>query len=110
MELQVQLQDSEVQFNSLLIESRDTELQEIQESMLQVNEIFRDLGTLVNEQSYLLDNIESHVDSVAVSVENANGELRSAAKYQASRNSWKCWIFLFLLVIVLILALVIYFK
>jgi hypothetical protein len=42
--------DNQVEFNEVLIQEREQDLQGIESSVAQVNEIFRDLGTLVHEQ------------------------------------------------------------
>jgi syntaxin 7 len=46
--------DNEVEYNEALIEEREEELRNIERSIVEVNEIFRDLGTIVNEQQYML--------------------------------------------------------
>jgi hypothetical protein len=44
------LDDSEIAFNEALIEEREAEIQGIEQGILELNEIFRDLGTIVTEQ------------------------------------------------------------
>jgi syntaxin 7 len=53
----------------------------------------------------MLDNIESNVASVAINVENATGELRTARKYQLSTRSRLCWFLMIALVVLFILIL-----
>ncbi|KAL2918024.1 hypothetical protein HK105_202438 [Polyrhizophydium stewartii] len=95
---QLRVLDAEVEFNEALIAEREQDLVGIEQSIQEVNEIFRDLGTLVNQQQHLLDNIETNVDSVAINVEGAHSELRTANGYQERRQSFMCWIFIALLV------------
>ncbi len=52
--LQVQGLDSEIEYNESLIAEREDDIKEIEKSIVEVNEIFRDLGTMVNEQQYML--------------------------------------------------------
>jgi len=52
-ELQV-LDNSEIEFNEQLIAEREEEIQGIEQGILELNEIFRDLGTIVTEQGSLL--------------------------------------------------------
>ncbi|GAA5811654.1 hypothetical protein MFLAVUS_005095 [Mucor flavus] len=49
---QVQLEalDSEIEYNELLISEREGEIQNIEQGISELNEIFRDMGMLVNEQ------------------------------------------------------------
>jgi len=48
------LDNSEIAFNEQLIEERETEIQGIEQGIVELNEIFRDLGNIVTEQGYLL--------------------------------------------------------
>jgi t-SNARE complex subunit (syntaxin) len=57
---QIQLLDnSEVEFNEHLIEEREQEIQGIEQGIVELNEIFRDLGTIVAEQGSLLGSFRS---------------------------------------------------
>lgn len=49
---QVQLEalDHEIEYNELLISEREGEIQNIEQGITELNEIFRDMGMLVNEQ------------------------------------------------------------
>lgn len=108
-----------LEINERIIAEREEDLMGLEQSIAEVNEIFRDLGTLVNEQQYLLgtwffeteflkqplDNIESNVNNVTVNMEGAAGELRQASNYQDSTGRKYMWIFLILLVVFLIVLL-----
>lgn len=48
--MQLQALDNEIEYNEALITEREGEIQEIEQGITELNEIFRDLGTLVNEQ------------------------------------------------------------
>lgn len=51
----IQLLDhSEVAFNEQLIEEREQEIQGIEQGIVELNEIFRDLGTIITEQGSLI--------------------------------------------------------
>jgi syntaxin 7 len=50
LQSQVVKLDNQIEFNEVLIQEREQDLQGIESSVAQVNEIFRDLGTLVHEQ------------------------------------------------------------
>ncbi|KAJ3327528.1 hypothetical protein HDU76_011635 [Blyttiomyces sp. JEL0837] len=104
---QLQTLDNEIEYNESLIQEREEDLRNIERSIVEVNEIFRDLGTLVHEQGYMLDNIESNVGSVAINMENATGELRTAARYQKMSQNKMCCLFIILGVIGVIVVLVI---
>ena len=51
----IQLLDhAEVEFNEQLIEEREQEIQGIEQGIIELNEIFRDLGSIVMEQGSLI--------------------------------------------------------
>lgn len=104
--------DSQIIINERIIQERDQDLEGLERSILEVNEIFRDLGTIVHDQQYLLgnnlliDNIESNVNTVSINVELGAGELGAASRYQTATGKKYCWIFLILLIIIIIVFLV----
>ncbi|ORX84005.1 t-SNARE [Basidiobolus meristosporus CBS 931.73] len=104
--LQLESLDNDIEFNENLIAEREVEIREIEQGITELNEIFRDLGTIVNEQQSLLDNIESNVTSMAVHVRNAAEELGSAATYQKkARNKLCCLLLIFAVIAVVIVLL-----
>lgn len=52
--MQAQLVDGHLRNNEHLILERDADIRDIEQSIHQVNEIFRDLGTIVHEQQFLV--------------------------------------------------------
>ena len=46
--------DSELEYQEQLIQEREGEIEEIERGVLELNEIFRDLGTIVTEQQSML--------------------------------------------------------
>jgi syntaxin 7 len=48
--IQIEALDNEIEFNETLISEREGEIQGIEQGITELNEIFRDLGMLVNEQ------------------------------------------------------------
>ena len=51
---------------------------------MDVNQIFRDLGTMVHEQGDMIDSIEANVENAQVHVSQAGVELSRARQYQVS--------------------------
>lgn len=97
--------DSQIELNEKIIAEREEDLVGLEKSIAEVNEIFRDFGTLVNEQQYLLDNIENNVNNVSIHMQGATSELRQASNYQNSTGKTYLWVFLILLVIAAIVIL-----
>ncbi|KAG2118522.1 t-SNARE [Suillus cothurnatus] len=86
--------------------SEKQEIQEIESGIHELSEIFRDLGTLVNQQGGMIDNIESNVYSIAVDTQGAAEELSTASEYQrkAGRRAACLMIILVIVVAVVLLA------
>lgn len=56
----------------------------LQGDILDVNEIFRDLGAMVYEQGEQIDTIEANVEKAHTDVEQGTEQLVKAASYQVS--------------------------
>ncbi|KAJ3219294.1 Syntaxin-7 [Dinochytrium kinnereticum] len=104
---QIRVLDNEIDYNEALIHEREEDLRNIEKSIVEVNEIFRDLGTIVNEQQFMLDSIESNVGEVAINMENAHGELRTAARYQKMSGNKICCLFVIVAVIAVVILLIV---
>lgn len=101
--------DSELEYQEQLIAEREGEIREIESGVLELNEIFRDLGTIVTEQQSMLDNIESNVISIANDTGGAAEELVQAHEYQrkAGRRMF-CLMLIFIVVMAIVLLAVSY--
>lgn len=89
------------------IAEREEAINNIQQDILDVHEIFKTLANLTNEQGHLLDNIETRIEHVVINVESADIELASAEQKQKKRNTclWYLLLLLFLLLIVTLVLL-----
>lgn len=88
--LVVEANESEVMFNAVVIEEREQGIQEIQQQIGEVSEIFKDLAQIVANQGYVIDDIEANIESSASSTVQANIHLARAAKSHKSSEYWKC--------------------
>jgi len=104
-QIQIQIVENELNYNESLINERENELKDIERSMIEINEIFRDLGTMVNDQQYLLDNIESNVIDISTNIDNANSELRIATNHQKKARQKMCYLILIAILVGLILLI-----
>ncbi|KAK9459690.1 t-SNARE [Lipomyces oligophaga] len=102
------LQQEEVDFQNSLIAEREIEIQGIEQGISELNEIFRDLGTMVNEQGVMIDNIESNITNVADSTQHASTELTKASQYQKSSRNKSCCLLLVLVVILAVVLLAVF--
>eukprot|EP00899_Mesostigma_viride_P021908 jgi/Mesvir1/29719/Mv00950-RA.1 len=81
----IQLQN-DIDFHEAIINERDAGIREVQQQIGQVNEIFKDLAVLINEQGQQLDDIEANIMRTHASTESAHRELTRAANSQKSNS------------------------
>ncbi|KAH3755940.1 syntaxin 7 [Pelomyxa schiedti] len=85
--------EQEREWNEQLIRDREAGIQELETKVVQVNEMFRDLASIVKEQGHMIDNIEANIESADTQVEQGVEQLEKAVTLQKkSRN--KLWIIL----------------
>lgn len=95
----------EVDFQDSLIVEREAEIRNIEQGVTELNELFRDVAHIVNEQGESLDAIANNVENVHSDTRGADLELRSAARYQKNARSKACCLLLILAVILTIIIL-----
>ncbi|KAJ5502208.1 t-SNARE [Penicillium fimorum] len=97
----------EVDFQESLIIEREAEIRNIEQSVGELNELFRDVAHIVTEQGGRLDIISENVQNVTQDTRGANVELRSASRYQKNARNRACCLFVILSVILAIIVLAI---
>lgn len=96
---------NEVDFQESLIIERESEIRNIEQSVGELNELFRDVAHIVNEQGSQLDIISDNVQNVGSNTQGANSELRSASRYQKNARNKACCLLVILAVILVIIVL-----
>lgn len=96
---------NEVDFQESLIIERESEIRNIEQSVGELNELFRDVAHIVNEQGSQLDIIGENVQNVGSNTQGANSELRSASRYQKNARNKACCLLVILAVILVIIVL-----
>jgi len=76
----------------LEIESRHSDILQLERQVLEVQELFLDLANLVNLQGEVIDSIEGHIQSAKAHTENAADEVASAEDYQKKARKRQCCI------------------
>ncbi|KAI9277213.1 t-SNARE [Phascolomyces articulosus] len=105
--LQIQALDNEIEYNEVLISEREGEIQGIEQGITELNEIFRDLGMLVNEQESGIQSIYGNVLNIAQNTRQAADELTTANRHQKSARKNMCCLLLIITVVACVLALII---
>ncbi len=95
----------EVDFQESLIVEREAEIRNIETSVGELNELFRDVAHIVHEQGTQIDTISGNVQNVAGDTRQADVELRSASRYQKSARGKACCLLLILAVVLVIIIL-----
>ncbi|KAM0748282.1 t-SNARE [Meredithblackwellia eburnea MCA 4105] len=100
--------DAEVEFREQLIQEREGEIEQIEQGIVELNQIFKDIGTLVNEQQSFVDNIATNVYNVGQDTRQASEQLTRAHEYQrraGRRMFYLLLVFLAVLTVVLLAVL-----
>lgn len=96
---------SEVDFQESLITEREAEIVQIEQSVGQLNELFRDVATLVHDQGLSLDIISENVESTRDDTRNADQQLRTASRHQKSARGKACCLLIILAVVLAVVVL-----
>lgn len=92
------------------ITEREDILHKLENDVKDVNDIMRDLGTLIHSQGDTVDRIEDVIEDVHGNVEGGRQELEKAAEYQQKRKKKLFYLFVILFVAVLCLVGVLYYT
>ncbi|KAI4371516.1 hypothetical protein MLD38_019741 [Melastoma candidum] len=103
---EVLLLDNELAFNEAIIEEREQGIHEIQNQIGEVNEIFKDLAVLVNEQGTMIDDISTHIDNAHAATALGKSHLVKAAKTQRANSSLACLLLVMFGIVILIVVIV----
>lgn len=95
---------SEVDFQETLIIERESEIRNIEQSVGELNELFRDVAHMVHEQGQSLDIISDNVTQTRDDTRNADQQLRTASRHQKSARGKACCL---LLILALVLTVII---
>ncbi|OIW10681.1 hypothetical protein TanjilG_16053 [Lupinus angustifolius] len=98
--------DNEIAFNEAIIDEREQGIQEIQQQIGEVNEIFKDLAVLVHEQGTMIDDIGSNIENSHVATAQAKSQLAKASKTQRSNSSLACLLLVIFGIVLLIVIIV----
>lgn len=95
----------EVDFQENLIVEREAEIRQIEQSVGELNELFRDVATMVHAQGEQIDLIGENIEGVREDTRGADVELRTASRYQRSARQRACCLLLILAIVLLVVIL-----
>lgn len=103
---QLRLADqSEVDFQESLIVERESEIRNIEQSVGELNELFRDVAHMVHEQGQSLDIISDNVTSTRDDTRGADQNLRTASRHQRNARNKACCLLMILAVVLTVIIL-----
>lgn len=91
------------------IEEREKAMHQIEEDIVRVNEMFRDMGRLVHEQGDQVESIACNIETAHVEVTEGTENLRRAVGSKRAVRRKKFILAIIVIVALIILAVVIYF-
>lgn len=89
------------------LRERENSIRQLESDILDVNQIFKELATMVHEQGDTIDSIEANIESTSFSVHQGVEEIGRAAKYQTSARRKKIYLFGILAVVLITIILII---
>lgn len=98
----------EVDFQESLIIERESEIRNIEQSVGELNELFRDVAHMVHEQGAQLDIIEENVEVTHDASRGAHVNLKQASNYQKSARSKACILLLIMAIVLVIILLAVF--
>ncbi|KAK8809219.1 hypothetical protein WA171_000803 [Blastocystis sp. BT1] len=93
--------NANLQYNDLIIRERHEDILALSTEMNQVQTVFRDLATMINDQGEMVEDIESNLTSSAEqSKQGVRQVLLAKAQQKSSRR--KCWTILVIIILIVI--------
>ncbi|CAL9732224.1 syntaxin Pep12p [Monosporozyma unispora] len=101
------INNEEFAYQQNLIRQRDEEIQNIEQGIGELHDIFRDLSTVVQQQGVLVDNIEANIYSTVDNTQKASKELHKAMLSQRKQSKWCIYLLAILSIFLFFMFLVI---
>lgn len=96
----------ELEQQTLLIQEREREIEQISQDITYINEIYSNLEDIVHEQQFTIDTIEDNLLRYTDDVHGASNELRRAERYQRrSGGRMLCCLFILLGILAFIILI-----
>lgn len=108
---QQQTQELDIQFIEYDIEElekRQREIGQIEQDVLEVSEMYKDLQSMVHEQQENIDSIDSSILVAKEKTEAGHKELLAAEEYQKKSRKKKCCMLFIVLTVVAVVVVIIY--
>ncbi|XP_025413915.1 syntaxin-7-like [Sipha flava] len=92
---------------NLQVVEQEQAIRQLENDISDVNQIFKEIGTLVHNQGEMIDSIEANVQITNVSVQEATSQLRRATDYTNKLRKKRCYLLVVCAVILFIIIMTI---
>ncbi|XP_072948097.1 syntaxin-16 [Epargyreus clarus] len=93
--------------NTKMVAEREEEVNKIVRSIVDLNDVFKDLAHMVHEQGTVLDRIDYNIEQTQVQVQEGYKQLQKAERYQRTNRKMHCILVLGITIVVLVILLII---
>ncbi|XP_068625002.1 syntaxin-16 [Battus philenor] len=93
--------------NTQAVAEREEEVNKIVRSIVDLNDIFKDLAHMVHEQGTVLDRIDYNIEQTQVQVHEGYKQLQKAERYQRNNRKMHCILILAVTLIIMVILLII---
>lgn len=108
-EMQLQAEEEAMSEEDLrLIQEREQAIKQLESDIVDINDIFKDLGMMVHEQGEIIDSIEANVERTDQNITSGMQQLARAAQYQSSSRRKICCLVLIGVLVALAIGLIIW--
>lgn len=90
------------------LEERERDIRALESNIVDVNQIFKELGTMIHAQGQVVDSIEASVENTTTVVECGTTQLREAANYKNKLRKKKVYLIIALIIIISIILILIF--
>jgi len=107
---QLLLEQEQAEADLAIFQERQDAILQLERDVIDINDMFKELGAMVSEQGEVIGSIEDNVTKAGDAVEVGAEHLEKAKVYQAKSRKKMCWLLLILIVVAAVVALVLYFS
>lgn len=104
-QMQAILQDEE---NIASLKEREQAIRKIESDIVEVNQIFKEIATIVHDQGEVIDSIEANIETTHIQIHEGTENIVKASDYARRARKKKIVIILILLLILTFIGLIIY--
>jgi len=103
------LQEQEqAEIDLAVAQEREEAIRNLERDILDINDIFKELGSMISEQGEVIDSIEQNVERAQDQIETGAVHLEKAKVYQAKSRKKMCCLLLILLIVAAVVAVILY--